>query len=514
MSKVTELGRELLQAVRYQYADRVASLLKQFRSAIPEEHDEVQNTALHWAVMNDQPNIVDLLLVYQFPKNTPNHDYLTPIVLAATLGHWHCVEIFIKHNKGNNTNGFGDVLLYAVKAQQFLVAKQLLKSGANCHARWTGTQFTALHWAVENKDVAMIELLLAHECDQTLKDNSNSSALKRSVEKDDWQCVIALCSRGAQPNQQDLNDALLEAAQANQYLAVSALLSVGADPNAARSHQRRSALHWAVVHDSPELFALLIGANARLDSYDKDNQTPVHLALQLNNKRVASWFVALEVDVDIRDNSQAQETINHIAIRQGGKESFVTSIHQENLRPCPLMLAIVQNKQERLAELVQAGSSLMVKLALNGKTPLQYAIELEQLGLISYITQQLNGESSVEVAFDEACKKGDWHIARAIDKERAMMAELDDKYYQQLAWYSASNASIKGDFMQQASQQAEKEHCDKARFYRLLSTSKTAKYRQFLFWNAEPTKTTTFCTKQYETLEAHQNIQQNAQPIL
>ena len=342
MTQNTNIGRELLEAAQFKKIDKLRELLQHARGPLLENKDETKQTALHWAVMNNTPDMVDLLLTYHFKKNLPNGDHLTPIVLAAQMGHWRCVEQFIKHDKGSNTNGFGDVLLYAVRAKEFLIAQQLLTHDASCNARWTGTQFTPLHWAAENQDMAMIQLLLKHGANQTLKDNSNCSALRRAVENDYWACVRALCCAHSLPTADDLNDALLQAARANQYQTVSALLSVGADSNARKSHEGRSALHWAVVHDSPELFALLLGAGARMDAYDCDNQTPVHLAFQLNKTIVAGWFQALEVDENIKDNSDDKKTIFQIASLQGGKERFLTSIYSKAARPCPVVVAIAQ----------------------------------------------------------------------------------------------------------------------------------------------------------------------------
>ena len=150
-------------------------------------------------------------------------------------------------------------------------------------------------------------------------------------------------------------------------------------------------------------------------------------------------------------------------------------------------------------------------MSVNKKTPLDYAIELGQYSLVTYISQQLQGEELVEQAFLSACKKGDWESAKAIDNERAMVMQLDEQFIGQLAWYSFDNSDVKARLMQEAMVQAEKIPCNKARLYQTLAQSKTATYRQLRFWASEQTKTTTLCEERADNLEEHSSIRQNVE---
>ena len=145
----------------------------------------------------------------------------------------------------------------------------------------------------------------------------------------------------------------------------------------------------------------------------------------------------------------------------------------------------------------------------NKKTPLDYAMDLGQYSLVTYISQQLQGEDIVEQAFLSASKKGQWESAKAIDNERAMVMQLDEQFSGQLAWYSFDNSDVKARLMQEAVVQAEKVPCDKARLYQTLAHSKTATYRQLRFWATEQTKTTTLCEERADNLEEHRSIRQN-----
>lgn len=496
MSKDTNIGQNILDAARSKQQLILEQILQKNRDPIPVITDDSKQTALHWAVMNNMPSIIKLLLLHNFNKNLLNKDYHTPIVLAAKLNFWQCVATFIHYDKANFTGGLDAVLLYAVKEKEFIIVKELLALGAPCDARWTDTQFTALHWAVENQDIDMIYLLLTYQANQKLKDNSNSTALRRACDNAYWQCVIALCQPSSLPTEKDLNEALLFACQANQYQAAKALLMAGADPNACQSHEGRSPLHWAVFYNSPELFAILIGHKARTNVTDKAKNTPLAIAVELNHTQIAHWIKPLNIDEVISHDGLEKLSIDDFALKLGDRNNFSKALHSENLMPSPICVAIAQNNLNAVKELIAAGEKLEAPIHLKGKNFLEYAIELEQCEIISEITQAFKGNSLIEKSFLNACKNEQWQSARAIDNERAIAIELDTKFYKKLSCLSLSNTKVKADFMQDANLQAERLPCDKSVLYQHLAKSKTATYRQFMFWSNEPTKTTTFFNHQ------------------
>ena len=88
----------------------------------------------------------------------------------------------------------------------------------------------------------------------------------------------------------------------------SSLLARGARVGATDSQQRRSALHWAVVHRREALLRLLLehcaggGGDERgaVDGYDADGKTPLHAAIEAGFEPGVQVLLEFGADVKSR----------------------------------------------------------------------------------------------------------------------------------------------------------------------------------------------------------------------
>lgn len=487
MKQINVMGHDLLVAARKNRLDEVQRLLSQ--QGLVVVCDEKGNSALHWAVHNNNLAMVKLLRMHGFPRGQRNHGMFTPLVLAAELKHWSCVEE-IAQTKAANGEGFDAALICAVKEEQYVTAKKLLKCGAGSNARWYPTQYTALHWAVQNNSPEMVALLLRHGAKPTLMDDLGLTPLSLAVSRGFWPCVVALCKNTAL-QEKEYSEALLAAARANQYQAVKALLAVGAKPNLLTSQENGySALHWTVVKDNFEMAALLMRFGADITTKDDNGYTPMHLAISGQRNTLIAWFKALGVRNDITDVSG--ESAAMMASRLGSPDC-IDALYKKDREPHPAALAVAQGEAEKIEAMLSRNDlSLATKINKEGDTALEYAVRLKQIPLISLLTRQIAQEGKVkEVAFKLAVSLGYWECARVIDKERAMTEQLDRRYSKQLSMFSFTNSTVKQAFINEARLVGD-EDVDKARFYKLMAATKTASYRQFKFWSREPTNTTCF----------------------
>jgi ankyrin repeat protein len=508
MAKDKNISQLLLNMAREGQMVNAQELLRQLSPTAELITDADGNTALHWAVMNKMPALIRLLLMYHYERNTLNNDYYTPVVLAAQLHHWSCLEVFIQNCQIGRTDGLDTALLYTVKEDQYLLAKRLLQNNVPCNAKWTSTQFTPLHWAVENNDPNMLSLLLTFGADQTIEDITNFTPFERALSKENWSCVIALCQFPSL-DPKYYSAALVKAAKANQYQAVKALLGAGADPNVNLTNEKNYALHWAVINDAPEMFALLKAHGAQDNVYEQNQLTPIHLAFKHNKVQLAAWFNALKVDVTIKDGTDKQLTAIQASINWQSKE-FCNAFYSQEIEIQPLQLAIAQNQPQKISELLTSEPELLTRrFTSNQQTPINYAISLNQVEVIKTLVTHMNA-TDVAKAFELACQSNQWQCAQAIDKIKAITHQLNQEFYHQLSWYhsSHSNTDIKKAFIKKAELMAEYYDCDKQTLYNSLANSQVAKYRQFLFWKSEPTNTSSYF---FHQAKLHANIE--PQPV-
>lgn len=178
-----------------------------------------------------------------------------------------------------------------------------------------------------------------------------------------------------------------------------------------------------------------------------------------------------------------------------------------------LMEAITLGNVSRVMQLFDLGFNLNMPINPRGENALECALELGKFDVVAAIKNKCPGDPAIEKSFNKACQNGLWKEAQALDKERALAEQLDQKYNGQLAWYSWNNTLVKQKCMQEAEKLIESATFDKAKFFKWMSQSKTAVYRQFKFWDVSPTNTTDYFRQKSHAMNvysatAHHDVQQ------
>jgi ankyrin repeat protein len=150
---------------------------------------QADRTALHFALMNGQKEMVELLLRYKADPNArfdasldPSQKGLTPLVLAAWQRLPEIVELLLAANADPNLksdNGRAPILealQNPATTQRLKMTKVLLEHGANPNVR-DFEQATPLMRAVFIGDKEIVELLLAHKAEVNAQDKNGRSAL-------------------------------------------------------------------------------------------------------------------------------------------------------------------------------------------------------------------------------------------------------------------------------------------------------------------------------------------------
>ena len=92
-------------------------------------------------------------------------------------------------------------LLWAAKENHLQIAKKLIELGVDVNEQQPATgqlsaKLSALHVAAQKGNVEMVDLLLAHGADRTLRDKHNNTALMLAEKKKHMEIIMRLKGEG------------------------------------------------------------------------------------------------------------------------------------------------------------------------------------------------------------------------------------------------------------------------------------------------------------------------------
>ena len=251
--------------------DRTAALglAKQKTQANAAEPDGT--TALHWAVRQDDLELVDRLLRSGADPKAANRYGVTPLHLAAVNGNTAIIERLLKAGADANEAGTdGETALMTVaRGGHVDAAKALLAHGATVDARekWHGD--TALMLATAQGHVDMLHALLAHGAD--VNAHSSVEQWERQVTsepRDKW-----LPPGGLTP--------LMFAARESCVACIPVLLEAGADKNATTPDGISSTI-LALINGHYDAAGVLVDAGVDPNLYDYTGRGALYAAIDFN----------------------------------------------------------------------------------------------------------------------------------------------------------------------------------------------------------------------------------------
>ena len=264
-------SRTLLDVVKAGDAAAARTLLA--RGGDPNSGDADGSTVLHFAVENDETELIQALLAAGARARVANRHGITPLHLAATNGNATIVQRLIAAGADVNgvTPGSETALMMAARTGDPETIKALLTHGAMVDAKegWRGQ--TALMWAATENNAAAIRLLVEAGADVKTKSTGGSfTAFLFAVRGGHIDAARALLDSGANVNER-LSDGMsaLVLALYNAHFELAAfLLDRGADPNAAE--QGWTALHQVAWSRRPNRGFNMPGAvpTGRIDSLE------------------------------------------------------------------------------------------------------------------------------------------------------------------------------------------------------------------------------------------------------
>jgi ankyrin repeat protein len=252
-------------------ADRAAALALLEQRADPRQTDADGTSALHWAVHNDDAELVARLVAAGADVTHANDYGATPMSEAAVVGNVRVLARLLDAGaEADAPNAEGQTALMVVaRSSNVAAAMLLIERGADVNAREQRKGQTALMWAAAQSQPAMVELLLAHGAEVEARSNVN-----------DWERMVT-----AEPRQKNLPSGgftpLLYAARQGCLECARLLVAAGADVDGT-DPDGVTPLLSALLNAHFDTAKFLLAASANPNKWDWWGRTPLYAAVDYN----------------------------------------------------------------------------------------------------------------------------------------------------------------------------------------------------------------------------------------
>lgn len=399
-------------------AQDVKMLKKWLRKVLHMRNRGLKTRAIHYAAANGNEEFVDILITFGCKLETKFNGH-TPLSLAIQASREGTTELLARTKIALNADtslGSQSALHLAARRSFHAGIRILLGAGAFVDIR-DQRQSTPLHEAVAVGNLLSVNLLLDNGADLSLRNSVGTSPLRLAASRGFNQIVEKLLDHGAEIDAYDAScetplpyPALVDAILCNKPMTVQLLLQRGANVNHQTNKKGQilpSPLHIATAKRLFQVMDILLQHKPNLETRDRDNKTPLVIACQNLDSKIAQRLLAAGADVEaggkpmdkmiesllrtkdfpilqlLIDNGASLEgrgPLLHIAAATGELETieFLLKNHlqvdaRDSQSTTSLMVA-AEHKQEAIVRVLVKNGASIDDQNHRGNTALHYAI--------------------------------------------------------------------------------------------------------------------------------------------
>ena len=262
---------------------------------IKTEDDNGANV-MHWAMSGGEKAMLGYLSVKGLDYHFISSRGFSPITAAMMYNAKSSVEFLLEHEMEINQHfppENNTLLIEACNSNALEIANYLIGLGADIDAE-DANHFTALSWAVINRNRELARLLVEKNADVNHTCNNGASPFLLAVERDSLPMIQYIAAHGADVGMADTSGmtALHRATISNKITVVEYLLSLGI-PVDAKNNDGMTALHYASIYGRQEIGKMLVQQGASPGFQDNKGHSPVYYSALYGHKELNEMFIGI-----------------------------------------------------------------------------------------------------------------------------------------------------------------------------------------------------------------------------
>ncbi|WP_131783703.1 ankyrin repeat domain-containing protein [Legionella gresilensis] len=452
--------------------------------------DKDLNTGLHSAIKKRNANLSKIFALYKADYNLKDKNGQSPIDIAVEMQAWDCIQAMgefytikeeaeqfntavsnaieqyedknkkakkIKVDNPQETTVFSNnnsqitPIKKGGQRQQFIDAvlqskiseiEACLAQGVSPNIRIDKNFNTALHYAFQNKDLALITLLVINRINHGLRNKDKKTAIELAIEMGWWAGIESFVKAGSFKDDAYLGTALLAAIQERQDSMIPILLNAGASVNTVNAYGDNS-MHLAVTRNQPELIQLLLQYNPDLMKENSQGNTPFAQAI-IENKHLCASSLLSNEKRQYNDILFQAVNKNHTLFALGLLRAGAVPSHPQ------ILFKPIENKNYDLVKVLLACGARLDSLNELDKSPIEVAAlqgDWEMVRLIaSTHATDITDSANYDAAFMLALKANRIDIVQLLIKAGAPLycfyLEEGEKYLIALAENRYENEEV------------------------------------------------------------------------
>jgi ankyrin repeat protein len=230
--------------------------------------------------------------------NSMFHDYASDKVKYKNIDRFLALAVFLKKTKSKNyldqKNENGDAPIHlAIKNDNELFVQKLIVCGADINFLDRNEE-SSMHLAVRSENKNLIDILIENKADLERKNKDGDMPLHLAIKSGDYSIAELLIRRGA--------NVLVQNSEGNTalHLLVSVIVENFQKSGPYKDHSRL-------------IYLLLKGKKGILNIKNNDGDTPLHLAVKLQDYSLSMHFVQNGCNID--EKNVDGDTPLHLAVR-------------------------------------------------------------------------------------------------------------------------------------------------------------------------------------------------------
>jgi uncharacterized protein len=250
-------------------------------------------SALHWAVRNDDSELVSLLIQAKADVNAVDPDGVTPLSLACANANADLVRNLVAAGANPDLADKAGVtpLMAAVRRPRMESIRALLDAKARVDARDNTAQETALMVAVRENNIEAVRLLVSHGADVNTATRVGKTPARRPPGAGGGSHGVGIVRSGwPEQGYQDATPGgmtpLLYAARDGRTEIARMLIAAGAKVNTPDAN-KITPLLMALTNNQPDTADLLMQNGAEINVSDFWGRTPLWAAVEMRNVEVS-----------------------------------------------------------------------------------------------------------------------------------------------------------------------------------------------------------------------------------